>query len=180
MPAIEDDADRRLSNKLLKVVVYTPFVTVPALPPIETVDVEIHVGMPSLHPSSCPPVPCVVVASAPVPFPYSNEFACTFAHPVPPFDAGRTPVISEARLIKPDDTTPAVALRNPVSVPIVMFGAVSVPFDAIEVVPVTPKNAVLDERTVDEAPPPRVVSPLAPSNKNPSTPVLPKRTVVDA
>jgi hypothetical protein len=51
------------------------------------------------------------------------------------------------------EITPAVALRRPARDPIVMFGAVRRPAELIDVVPVCPKNAVLDESTVEDAPP---------------------------
>jgi hypothetical protein len=56
------------------------------------------------------------------------------------------------------EITPAVALRRPARDPIVMFGAVSVPFDAIEVVAVPPIASVFAERAVEEAPPVKVRS----------------------
>ena len=38
---------------------------------------------------------------------------------VPPFAIGKTPVMSEVRFMSAVDTAPAVALRNPLNVPIV-------------------------------------------------------------
>lgn len=60
-------------------------VAVPALPPIDTVVVDVHVGMPFRYARMFPPVPAVVVASAPVPLPYRMPPAWMLAQPVPPF-----------------------------------------------------------------------------------------------
>lgn len=50
--------------------------------------------------------------------PKTIEFACTAAHPVPPFGTGRIEVpTSAARSMSAVETTPAVALRKPLSVP---------------------------------------------------------------
>ncbi len=46
------------------------------------------------------------------------EFAWIAPQPVPPLPTGRTPVISDARLIAAVDTAPAVAFKKPESEPI--------------------------------------------------------------
>ena len=63
-----------------------------------------------------PGVPAVVVASAELPLPYGIAPDATFAHPVPPFPTGKTPVMSLARLIAAVESAPAVALIKPESV----------------------------------------------------------------
>ena len=44
-----------------------------------------------------------------------------FAHPVPPFATGRTPVISDVRLTRAVATAPAVAFKKPDNEPIEKF-----------------------------------------------------------
>ena len=92
-------------------------VTLPAVyaRPVEKVVVAAHVGTPFRYASTDPPVPAVVVASAPLPFPYGTAPAATAAHPVPPFGTGRMPVTSLVRLMRAVETTPLAAFKKPES-----------------------------------------------------------------
>ncbi len=63
-------------------------------------------------------VPGEVVLIAPEPFPKSTVLVWSDAQPVPPEVVGRIPVTSFARSMSEVPTTPAVALRNPLSAPI--------------------------------------------------------------
>ena len=85
--------------------------------PVPAVVVATHVGTPETSASTCPLVPAEVVARRDVPLPKTIEFACTAAQPVPPLGTGRSPVTSAARSISEVETTPAVALRKPLSAP---------------------------------------------------------------
>ena len=81
------------------------------------VEVATHVGVVPFKASTYPAVPAEVVARAPVPLPKTTAPAATFPHPVPPFATPRMPVMSLVRLMSDVATTPAVALRKPVTCP---------------------------------------------------------------
>ena len=72
----------------------------------------------SVPPDSCRLLAIVVVATAPAPLPVKSVLAARFAHPVPPLATPSMPEMSAVRLTSEFVTTPAVALRNPESVPI--------------------------------------------------------------
>jgi hypothetical protein len=95
--------------------------------PDEKVVVATQLGTPETSASTCPLVPCDVVAKRDDPFPRRSVFACIDAQPVPPFETGRSPVTSAARSTSDVDTAPAVALRKPESVPMVSPPVVCMP-----------------------------------------------------
>ena len=82
---------------------------------VPAVVVEVQVGTPETSARTWPFVPAEVVASLFVPFPRRTVLAVMFPHPVPPFAMARIPETSEARLTSAVESTPAVALRKPVS-----------------------------------------------------------------
>jgi hypothetical protein len=123
-------------------------------------------------PESWRPVPIDVVASALDPFPVRRVFDWMLAHPVPPFDTPRTPVTSLARFTNAVDTTPAVALRNPESVPMVSeFDTTAFDDEAVlvtaRVVEVAFVRRVLFESVVEE----RVAFPVTESTGAVTAPV---------
>ena len=75
----------------------------------------VQVGTPFRRARTLPAVPEVVVESCPVPLPKGMVPDWMAAQPVPPFGTVRTPVTSEARLIREVATAPAVALRKPLT-----------------------------------------------------------------
>jgi hypothetical protein len=85
--------------------------------PVPAVVVATHVGTPETSASVCPFVPADVVARRVVPFPKSTVLAWRLAHPVPPLAMARIPVMSDARSMAAEATTPAVALRKPETFP---------------------------------------------------------------
>jgi hypothetical protein len=78
-------------------------------------------GLERLRPRDEPEIwredPMVVVATLPDPLPVRSVPATRVSQPVPPFATWRMPVMSEVRLTSEFETTPAVALRNPVTEP---------------------------------------------------------------
>ncbi len=60
-------------------------------------------------------MPATAVSRAPVPFPLRRPESVV--EPVPPFATERVPVMSEVRLIREVETTPALAFRKPSSAP---------------------------------------------------------------
>jgi len=105
---------------------------VPAI--VASVVVACQVGTPFTKARTWPLVPWVVVARRLVPLPKRRVFAWMFAHPVPPLMMPRIPETSEARLMRPVEMAPAVALRTPVKEPTER----------------EPKNAWVDEAYVEE------------------------------
>ena len=111
--------------------------------PDEKVVVATQLGTPETSASTCPLVPCDVVAKRDDPFPRRSVFACIDAQPVPPFETGRSPVTSAARSTSYVDTAPAVALRNPESVPMVSPPVVCMPANVDDADALIPEFAVL-------------------------------------
>ena len=66
-------------------------VTVPALPPMLRVVVEIQVGVVPRYARIWPAVAVEVVARAPAPLPYTRAPGAMFAQPVPPLATARVP-----------------------------------------------------------------------------------------
>src|SRR3989338_8139223 len=127
-PIVVDAVERRPPLKVSFVEVAFPgniqsSVTAPfayVSPPAKVV-VAVHVGTPFERARTWPSVPAVVVASAPAPFPRTMLFAWMSPQPVPPFVTPSIPVMSLVRSMREVATTPAVALRKPVSEPMEKF-----------------------------------------------------------
>ena len=117
---------------------------------VESVVVATQVGTPAMSAKTWPLVPADVVESAPEPLPKRMVLAVSVLQPVPP---------NEAESVEVADTTPLIAWRLPVIVPMLRDGVVSAPVALIVVVPVAPKATVFAERLVVEAPPESVVKP---------------------
>ena len=110
--------------------------------------VAVQAGTPFTSARTFPAVPAEVVARAEEPLPYGMAPDWMAAQPVPPFETGRTPVTSLARLMRAVATAPAVAFRKPVT-----FEKVN-EFDAtrfvVEAVPLTARAPLKVEVAVVE------------------------------